>query len=81
MNPFWIVGGLAALWAVILTFVLGLRSEDFPRDDKQARTVMLISVVLVVAAIGTAIYTSAAGIGEDHGVRKGPEPAGGAEHE
>lgn len=81
MNPFWIVGGIAALWAVILSFGLGLRSEDFPRDDNQAKMVMLISAVLVVAAIGTAIYTSAAGIGESHGVRHGPEPAGGAEHE
>ena len=81
MNPFWIVGGIAALWAVILSFGIGLRSEDFPRDDKQARMVMLISAVLVVAAIGTAIYTSAAGVGEGKGVRHGPEPAGGAERE
>jgi hypothetical protein len=80
VNPFWIVGGVAALWAVVLTFVIGLRREDFPRTDKEARTVMLISVVLTVAAIGTAVYTSAAGIGEDHGVRHGPEPAG-AKHE
>jgi hypothetical protein len=78
VNPFWIVGGIAALWAVVLTFAIGMRSEDFPRTDSQARTVMLISAVLVVAAIGTAIWTSAAGIGETHGVRHGPEKAGAA---
>jgi hypothetical protein len=77
VNPFWFVGGAAALWAVVLTFAIGLRREDFPRTDKEARTVMVISVLLVVAAIGTAVYTSAAGIGEEHGVRHGPEPAGG----
>jgi hypothetical protein len=76
VNPFWIVGGAAALWAVVLTFGIGLRREDFPRSDREARTVMLISAVLVVAAIGTAVYSGAAGLGESKGVRHGPEPAG-----
>lgn len=73
MNPFWFVGGAAALWALILTFGLGLRGEDFPKTDSQARTVMLISAFLVAGAIGTAIYGGINGLGEKTGFRHGPE--------
>jgi hypothetical protein len=75
VNPFWFVGAAAALWAIVLTFLLGLRQEDFPRSDSQLRTVMLISVVLVAGAIGTAVYGGIAGLGENHGFRHGPEKA------
>ena len=51
-------GGLLAAWAVTL-FLLGLRSENFPGTDGAAKIVGAISVVLVVAAIGTAIYGAA----------------------
>ncbi len=51
-------GGLLAAWAVTL-FVLGLVSENFPGTDGAAKIVGAISVILVVAAIGTAIYESA----------------------
>jgi hypothetical protein len=74
VNPFWFVGAAAALWALFLTFALGLRREDFPRTDGQARTVMLISAVLVAGAIGTAVYGGIAGAGEKTGFRHGPEP-------
>jgi hypothetical protein len=73
VNPFWFVGGAAAVWAIFLTFALGLRSEDFPRTDSQARTVMLISALLVAGAIGTAIYGGISGAGEGTGFRHGPE--------
>jgi hypothetical protein len=73
VNPFWLVGGAAALWAIFLTFALGLRREDFPSTDGQARTVMLISAVLVAGAIGTAIYGGIAELGADTGFRHGPE--------
>jgi hypothetical protein len=73
VNPFWFVGGAAALWALILTFAFGLRSEDFPRTDGQMRTVMLISAVLVAGAIGTAIYGGANHLGGNTGVRHSPE--------
>ena len=72
MNPFWFAGGALALWAVILTFVLGLRNEGFPRVRGQERIVMAISVVLALAAIGTAIYAGAASL-DDKGVRHGKE--------
>jgi hypothetical protein len=73
VNPFWFVGAAAALWAVILAFGLGLRREDFPRTDKEARTVMLISAALVAGAIGTAVYGGIQGLGEHTGFRHGPE--------
>src|SRR3954469_15830139 len=75
VNPFWFVGAAAAIWAIVLTFALGLRSEDFPRDDRQQKMVMLISALLVAGAIGTAVYGGIKGLGENHGFRHGPEVA------
>ena len=75
MNPFWFVGAACAVWAIVLTFGLGLRREEFPRSDGQARTVMLISIVLVAGAIGSAVYAGINHLGEKHGFRHGPEKA------
>jgi hypothetical protein len=75
MNPFWIFGSLLALWAVFLAFVLGLRSEGFPRSDGQAKAVMLISAALTFAAIASAIIGGIAGLGDKTGFRHGPETA------
>jgi hypothetical protein len=75
MNPFWIGGGLLFIWALILAFALGLRSEGFPRDDGQMRGVIVISVVLTVAAIATAVIGGITGAGETKGLRHGPEVA------
>jgi hypothetical protein len=75
MNPFWIFGSILALWAVFLAFALGLRSEGFPRSDGQMKTVMLVSAVLTVAAITSAIVGGIAGLGENTGFRHGAETA------
>jgi hypothetical protein len=75
MNPFWIGGGLLFVWALILAFALGLRSEGFPRDDGQMRGVLVISVVLTIAAIATAVIGGITGAGESKGLRHGPEVA------
>ena len=75
MNPFWIGGGALFVWALILAFLLGLRSEGFPRDDGQMRAVIGISVVLTVIAIATAIIGGITGAGETKGLRHGPEVA------
>jgi hypothetical protein len=75
MNPFWIAGALLFVWALILAFALGLRSEGFPRDDGQMRTVLIVSVVLTVAAITSAIVGGITGAGETKGLRHGPEVA------
>jgi hypothetical protein len=56
-TPFYIGGGILALWAVILGFI-GLRSESFPATKGAARGVMGISALLVVVALATALITS-----------------------
>jgi hypothetical protein len=75
MNPFWIAGGVLFVWALILAFALGLRSEGFPRDEGQMRGVLVVSVVLTVAAIASAIVGGITGAGESKGLRHGPEAA------
>jgi hypothetical protein len=56
-TPFYIGGGVLALWAVILGFI-GLRSDTFPANDRTARGVMGLSALLVAVAIATALITS-----------------------
>ena len=58
MNAFHFCGIIFAAWALILSF-LGITRENFPGSAGAARLVAAISVILAVAAIGTAIYTSA----------------------
>lgn len=79
MNPFWIFGVALFVWALILAFALGLRSEGFPRSDGQMKGVLAISVVLTVCAIASAIIGGITGAGEDKGLRHGP-PAAGSKH-
>jgi hypothetical protein len=56
-TPFYIAGGILALWAVLLGFI-GLRSESFPATKGAARGVMAISGLLVVVALAAALITS-----------------------
>jgi hypothetical protein len=58
VEGFYVAGGVLAVWAVVLT-AIGVRREDFPATPGATRLVGAISVVLVVAAIGLAIYLSA----------------------
>ena len=58
MNAFHVCGAILAAWAVIVS-ILGITRENFPTSDGSARLIGSISVLLVAAAIGTAIYTSA----------------------
>jgi hypothetical protein len=55
--PFFIAGGVLAVWAVILA-AIGLNRPDFPGDLRGQRTVIGISFTLVVIAIALAIATS-----------------------
>lgn len=55
--PFYIAGGVLALWAVVLA-AIGLRQPSFPGGAAGQRGVIAISLVLVVIAIGAAILTS-----------------------
>jgi hypothetical protein len=73
VNAFHVCGALFAVWALVVSF-LGITRERFPSTDGAARTVGLISVVLCLAAIGTAVYTSATeeeGSEEEHAALRG----------
>jgi hypothetical protein len=58
VTGFYIAGIVLAAWALIVTAV-GVTREDFPSSPGATRLVGAISVLLVVAAIGSAIYLSA----------------------
>ncbi|MGH2761322.1 MAG: hypothetical protein ACRDLD_01840 [Thermoleophilaceae bacterium] len=72
MNAFHVCGVLFAIWALVVSF-LGITRENFPGSVGQARAVGAVSIVLCVAAIGTAIYTSASE--EEEGGQEGEEQA------
>ena len=55
--PFYIAGGLLAVWAVVLSAV-GLTRPSFPFGVVGQRAVMVVSLVLAAAAIAMAIATS-----------------------
>jgi hypothetical protein len=66
VNAFHVCGILFAVWAVTVAF-LGISRESFPSTERAARAVGAVSVLLAMAAIGTAIYTSATEEEEEEG--------------
>jgi hypothetical protein len=54
--PFYIAGGVFALWAVVLS-TIGLTRPSFPYRIGGERGVIAISLVLAALAIGLAIAT------------------------
>jgi plastocyanin len=58
--PFYIAGGLLVAWALIVSLALGLRRPEFPGGQAGERAVIGISVVLVLAAVASAVLTSGA---------------------
>ena len=55
--PFFVAGGLLAAWAIVL-FVVGMRTQTFPGGQSGERTVIAVSLVLMVAAMATAVITA-----------------------
>ena len=55
--PFFVAGGLFAVWAIVL-FLVGMRSQAFPGGQSGERTVIAVSLVLMVAAMATAVITA-----------------------
>jgi hypothetical protein len=55
--PFFIAGGLWALFAVIVS-VIGFTRPEFPSSAGAARGVMMASVVFMLGAASTAIYVA-----------------------
>jgi hypothetical protein len=56
-TPFYFVGGLLAVWAVVLS-AIGLTRPSFPNNVGGQRGVILLSFLLVVATVAVAIATS-----------------------
>ena len=54
---FYILGGAAAVWAVVL-FALGMRSPSFPASQGAQRGVIVVSVLVVVAAMASSLLTA-----------------------
>src|SRR5688500_13772431 len=68
--PFYIAGGLLAVWAVLLAG-WGITHAEFPGSEGRGQLVMLTSFVLVAATITAAVLT---GGGEEHAAEEGPAP-------
>jgi hypothetical protein len=56
-TAFYVAAGALASWAVLLG-AFGVMRETFPRGEGQARVVMLVTGVLMAAAMATAVLTS-----------------------
>jgi hypothetical protein len=56
-TPFYILGSVAAVWAILL-FSVGMRSATFPSTLGAQRGVIAISAVVVIAAMASAVLTS-----------------------
>jgi hypothetical protein len=54
--PFYILGGAAAVWAIVL-FSVGMRSATFPGSPGAQRGVIAISVLIVLGAMVSAVLT------------------------
>ncbi len=58
MNAFHVCGTLFAAWAVLVS-VTGITRKDFPASAGVARLVGAVSILLMAAAIFSAIYVGA----------------------
>lgn len=55
--PFFVAGGVLALWAIAIS-VYGFTRPDFPSSQGAARGVMALSAVLVLGATSMAVYVA-----------------------
>ena len=56
-TPFYIAGGLLAVFAVIISAIGVTRIGTFPSSPGQQRGVMALAALLVAAAMATAVLT------------------------
>lgn len=56
-TAFYVLGGLAAVWAIVL-FAVGMRSPSFPGSPAAQRGVIVVSVLLVVGAMASSVLTA-----------------------
>ena len=55
---FYVLGGLAAVWAVVISAIGIMRHETFPPSPGVARAVMGISALVVLAAMASSVLTA-----------------------
>lgn len=55
--PFFIAGGILATFAIVIS-VIGFKKPDFPATESAARGIMVLSAVLVAAAMFTTVYVA-----------------------
>jgi hypothetical protein len=56
-TPFYIFGGLLAVWAVVLSGI-GMSSASFPATAAAKRGVIALTALLMVGAMATAVITA-----------------------
>jgi hypothetical protein len=56
-TAFYVLGGLAAVWAIVL-FAVGMRSATFPGSPGAQRGVIAVSVLVVIGAMASAVLTA-----------------------
>ena len=56
-TAFYLLGGLAAVWAIVL-FAVGMRAPAFPGSAAAQRGVIAISVLVVLGATASAVLTA-----------------------
>ena len=74
MTVFYVLGGMLAAWALIVT-ALGVTRHDFPGKGGGERIVAAISIVLVAGAIGSAVLSAEDEGGEEGGAAEASQPA------
>ncbi len=57
-TAFYVMGGLLAFWAVVVSAIGISRHEEWPATARAAHGVMGISVVLVLGAMAAAVLSS-----------------------
>ncbi|MEA2273545.1 MAG: hypothetical protein QOI98_2253 [Solirubrobacteraceae bacterium] len=75
--PFYVAGGLFAVWAVVLS-TIGLRRADFPTSGPVARAVMGLSLLLMLATTSMAVVTAGTPAKEAKAESGAAAPAAGA---
>lgn len=74
MTAFYVLGGVLAGWALVVT-ALGITRPGFPGSQAGKRIVIAISVVLVAAAIGSGIVGAASEEEDDEAAAAEAAPA------
>jgi hypothetical protein len=56
-TAFYVLGGVAAVWAFVL-FAVGMRSSTFPGTPTAQRGVIAVSALVVIGAMASAVLTA-----------------------